>query len=166
MSETHTLFRDAGERFEEAVGYASEDAEQRLLRYHLLRLTVVGLSRDEIPLILELARQAFADGDVTEQARAITERPGATEIAVAIAEVAARSRSGEPFAARGEVVVGAVLGAYASMRDAGSGVPDADTTAAVLGAVGAGIAVSVGRFVQQQIAAVGLEEYLRASEQD
>jgi hypothetical protein len=165
MSESQTLSRDAGERFEEAVSLAIEDAEQRLLRYHLLRLTVVGLSRDEIPLILELARQAFADGDVTPQVRAISDRPGATELASAIAGLAERSRTGGPFAGRGEVVVGAVLGAYASLRDGGSGDPAAATTSAVLGAVGGGTAVSVGRFVQQQIAAVGIEEYLRAGEQ-
>jgi hypothetical protein len=58
-----------------------------------------------------------------------------------------------------------VLGAYASLRDGGSGGPAAATTSAVLGAVGGGTAVSVGRFVQQQIAAVGIEEYLRAGEQ-
>ena len=165
MSETPTLVRDAGGRFEEAVSFAIEDAEQRLLRYHLLRLTVVGLSRDEIPLILELARQAFADGDVAHQVRAISDRPGASELSIAIAGVAERSRSGDPFAGRGEVVVGAVLGAYAGMRDAGAGGPDAATTAAVLGAVGGGTAVSVGRFVREQITAVGIEEYLRASEQ-
>lgn len=164
MSETQMLVRDAGQRFEEAMNFAVEDAEQRLLRYHLLRLTVVGLSRDEVPLILDLARQAFADGDLTEQVRAISDRPGATELASAIAAVAERSRTGGLFNGRGEIVVGAVLGAYASMRDAGSGDPDAATTAAVLGAVGGGTAASVDRFVREQIAAVGVSEYLRASE--
>ena len=160
MSETQTLVRDAGERFEEAVDFAVEDAQLRLLRYHLLRLTVVGLSRDEVPLIIELARGAFDDADVTDQIRAITERPGAGVLASAIAGIVERSRSGDVFARRGEIVVGAVVGAYAAMMDAGGGDQEAATAAAVLGAVGGGTAVSVGRLIQEQIAAVGVAQYL------
>lgn len=165
MSETQTLLRDAGERFDRAVDFAIEDAELRLLRYHLIRLTVVGLSRDEVPSIVELARQAFDDRDVTDQARAVRERPGASVLASAIAGIVERSRPGAPFAPRGEVVVGAVVGAYAAMMDAGSGKADDATAAAVLGAVGGGTAVSVGRFIQQQIAAVGVAQYLGTDEQ-
>jgi hypothetical protein len=65
---TQALPGNAGERFEEAVGLAFDDAMQRRLRYHLLRLTVVGLSRDEVPLMVEPARQAFHDADVANQA--------------------------------------------------------------------------------------------------
>jgi hypothetical protein len=146
MSDTQTLARDAGRRFEEAVNYAIEDAQLRLLRYHLLRLTVVGLGRDELPLIVDLARRAFDDADVADQATAIRERPGASELAC------------------GDVVVAAVVGAYAAMMDAGSG-NDADaTTAAVLGAVGAGTAATVGPFIREQIAAVGVAQYLSSDE--
>jgi hypothetical protein len=164
MSETQTLARDAGPRFDEAVSVAFEDAQQQLLRYHLVRLTVVGLSRDEVPLILDLARQGFADGDVTEQARAILDRPGATELASAIASIVEQSRVGTPFGGRGPVVIGAVIGAYTSIRDAGAGDPAAATTAAVLGAVGGATAAALGRFIQEQVAAVGVTEYLRAAE--
>jgi hypothetical protein len=164
MSAPQTLAQDAGQRFDEAVDFALEDARLRLLRYHLIRLTVVGLSRDEVPMILELARQAFGDADVADRARAIRERPGASELASAIAGIVERSRSGGPFAPRAEVVVGAVVGAYASMRGAGAGDPAAATTAAVLGAVGGGTAVSMGRFIQEQIAAVGVDEYLGTDE--
>ena len=108
MSDTQTLARDAGRRFEEAVNYAIEDAQLRLLRYHLLRLTVVGLSRDELPLIVDLARRAFDDADVADQATAIRERPGASDLACAIAGIAERSRVGGPFGRRGDVVVAAV----------------------------------------------------------
>jgi hypothetical protein len=147
MSDTQTLARDAGRRFEEAVNYAIEDAQLRLLRYHLLRLTVVGLGRDELPLIVDLARRAFDDADVADQATAIRERPGASELACAIAGIAERSRAGGPFGRRGDVVVAAVVGAYAAMMDAGSG-NDADaTTAAVLGAVGAGTAATVAQYL-------------------
>jgi hypothetical protein len=164
MSDAQTLARDAGRRFEEAVNYAIEDAQLRLLRYHLLRLTVVGLGRDELPLIVDLARLAFDDADVADQATAIRERPGASELACAIAGIAERSRAGGPFGRRGDVVVAAVVGAYAAMMDAGSG-NDADaTTAAVLGAVGAGTAATVAPFIREQIAAVGVAQYLSSDE--
>jgi len=164
MSDTQALARDAGRRFEEAVNYAIEDAQLRLLRYHLLRLTVVGLSRDELPLIVDLARRAFDDADVADQATAIRERSGASDLACAIAGIAELSRAGGPFGRRGDVVVAAVVGAYAAMMDAGSG-NDADaTTAAVLGAIGAGTAATVGPFIQEQITAVGVAQYLSSDE--
>ena len=81
-------------------------------------------------------------------------------LASAIAGVVERTRTGGPFAPRGVVVVGAVVGAYAAMKDAGSGNRDDATAAAVLGAVGGGTAASVGPFIQEQIAAVGAEAYL------
>ena len=59
MSETHTVPRDAGERFENSVDFAFQDALQRRLRYHLLRLAAVGLSRDEVPLMVDMVRRAF-----------------------------------------------------------------------------------------------------------
>jgi hypothetical protein len=164
MSETHTLPRDAGDRFENGVEFAFQDAQQRRLRYHLLRLTVVGLSHDEVPLLVDLARRAFDDADVTAQARAIRERPGASALASAIAGVVERSRGGDPFAPRGEVVIGAVVGAYAGLRDVGGADPADATAAAVLGAVGGGTAASVGRFIQEQIAAVGVADYLASDE--
>jgi hypothetical protein len=165
MSEPRTLMRDAGERFHRAVEFAFDDALQRRLRYHLLRLTVVGMSHDEVPLIVELARRAFEDADVAGQATAIRERPGASVLASAIADVVERSRTGDQFAPRADVVVGAVVGAYAGLMDAGSADPAEATTAAVLGAVGGGTAVSVGRFIGTQLAAVGAAEYLRTDEQ-
>jgi hypothetical protein len=61
------------------VEVAFEDAQQRLPRYHLLRQTVVGMSRDEVPLIVELARLGFADADATKQVRALRGRPGASD---------------------------------------------------------------------------------------
>jgi hypothetical protein len=164
MSATQTLMRDAGERFENGLGFAVDDAMQRRLRYHLLRLTVVGLSRDEIPLIVDLARQAFEDADVADRARAIRERPGASVLAAAIAGIVERSGTGNQFAPRAQVVVGAVLGAYAGLTDAGSADPDEATTAAVLGAVGGATAVSLGRFVSEQVGRVGVADYLRTDD--
>jgi hypothetical protein len=164
MSDTQSLMRDAGERFENGIGFAFEDALQRRLRYHLLRLTVVGLSRDEIPLIVDLARLASEDADLAAPARAIRERPGASVLAAAIAAIVERPRRGTQFRSRAEVVIGAVIGAYAGLMDAGGGDPAEATTAAVLGAVGGATAVSVGGFIHEQIEAVGVSEYLRPVE--
>jgi hypothetical protein len=165
MSETQTLPHDAGERFDRALTFAFEDAMQRHLRYHLLRLTVVGLSHDEVPLILELGRQAFAEADVADQVSAILNRPNVSALASAIAGVVQRSRpGGDPLAHRASVVVGAVVGAYAGLLDAGSAEPADAMTAAVLGAVGGGTAASLAPFINQQIADVGVPEYLRTSD--
>jgi hypothetical protein len=43
--------------------------------------------------------------------------------------------------------------------------PTAARTAAVLGAVGGGAAVSVGRFIRDRIVEVGVADYLRTDEQ-
>ena len=161
MSETHTIQDDSGERFEEAAQLAFEDAEQRRLRYHLLRLTVAGLSHDEIPPLVELGRLAFDGADVTEQVGVIKQRPGATPLASALASVVERGPVSAQFATRADVLIGAVTGAYAGMRDAGSG--DAGQ-AAVLGAVGGATATAVGRFIQDRITEVGESEYLRPDE--
>jgi hypothetical protein len=166
MSETQTLARDAGKRFDEAVGFAFEDAQLRLLRYHLLRLTAVALDRDEVPLIVELARRAFDGADVTDQARAIRDRPGATVLAAAIADIVEGGRPIDVLARPAEVVVAAVVGAYAGLMNAGSGNREAATAAAVLGAVGGATAVSVGGFIHQQIEAVGVPAYLALHEPD
>jgi hypothetical protein len=164
MSESQTI--DAGERFDQAAGFAVDDVMQRRLRYHLLRLTAIGLDRDELPEIVELARAAFDDADVAERAAAIRDRPGATPIASAIAGVVERSRSGSgPFAPRADVLLGAVIGAYAGLGDAGAADPARATTAAVLGAVGGGTAASMAPFIRQQIESVGVAEYLRTDEQ-
>jgi hypothetical protein len=161
MSETRSFQDDSGERFEEAAQLAFGDAEQRRLRYHLLRLTVAGLSHDEIPPLVELGRLAFDGADVTEQVRVIKERPGATPMASALASIVERGPVIAQFATRADVLIGAVTGAYAGMRDAGS----ADAVqAAVLGAVGGATAVAVGRFIQDRITEVGESEYLRPDE--
>ena len=161
MSETQAIRDDAGERFKTAAGFAFEDAQQRRLRYHLLRLTVAGLTHDEVRPLVELGRLAFDDADVTEQVRVIRERPGATRLASALASVVERGPVAAQFAGRADVLIGAVTGAYAGMLNAGSG---DGAQAAVLGAVGGGTAAAVGRFVHERITEVGPSEYLRPDE--
>jgi hypothetical protein len=162
MSEAETLPGDAGERFASGMGFAFEDAQQRRLRYHLLRLTTVGLTRDDVQQLGELARLAFEDADLTDQLRAISERADVSSLASAIAAIVERCRPGSiQFGAPADVLVGAVLGAYAGLLDT----PDRDRTeAAVLGAIGGGTAASVSRFVQTQLAEVGPTEYVRMDE--
>jgi outer membrane lipoprotein SlyB len=58
-------------------------------------------------------------------------------------------------------MVGAVVGAYTGLRDTGG---RDQTHAAVVGAIGGGIAASVSRFIQKRIAEVGTAEYLRMDE--
>lgn len=161
MSETQAIRDDAGERFEEAARLAFEDAQQRRLRYHLLRLTVAGLSHAEVRPLVELGRLAFDGADVTEQVQAVRERPGASRLASALAPIVERGPVRARFATRADVLIGAVTGAYAGMRSAGSG---DRAQAAVLGAVGGGTAGAVGRFVRERIAEVGEAEYLRPDE--
>jgi len=158
MSETRAIRDDAGERFEEAARFAFEDAQQRRLRYHLLRLTVAGLSHDEIRPLVELGRLAFAGADVSGQVHAVRERPGATSLASALASIVERGPVSPQFATRADVLLGAVTGAYAGLLNAGSG---DGTQAAVLGAVGGGTAAAVGQFVRERITEVGEAEYLR-----
>ncbi|HLM04329.1 MAG TPA: hypothetical protein VK402_03950 [Blastococcus sp.] len=161
MSETQATRDDANERFEEAVRFAFQDAQQRRLRYHLLRLTVAGLSHDEVRPLVELGRLAFDGADVTEQASSIKERPGATPLGSALASIVERGPVSDQFATRADVLIGAVTGAYAGLRNASSG---DGTQAAVLGAVGGGTAAAVGRFVRERITEVGEIDYLEPDE--
>ncbi len=162
MSPVEELAGDAGERFHSGDGFAFQDAMQHRLRYHLLRLTVVGLSQDEVVPLVELARVAFDGGDVTAAAAAIRERPGATPLAAALAAIVERAAPGG--GSRGglaDVLLGAVVGAYAGVAERS----DRDREqAAVLGAVGGAIAASTGPFVRARIADVGVAEYLRTDD--
>ena len=164
MSETHTVLVDVGQRFDDALQFAFQDAMQRRLRYHFLRLTLAGLDFDEeVPMLVELGRLAFEDADVSDQVRAIRERPGASPLAAALAEIVERAQPGDgDFARRAPVLVGAAIGAYAAIRDAGG--PDLRVEAAVLGAIGGGTAAAVGGFVQEQISTIGPGEYVRTDE--
>jgi len=162
MSEAETFADDAGEYFGWGAGFAFQDAMQRRLRDHLLRLTVVGLSREDVKELSELARLAFEDADLTEQVRVIRERPDASPLASTIAAIVERTGPGDGGpAGRAEVMVGAVIGAYAGLRDTGG---RNQTYAAVVGAVAGGIAASVGRFIRERIAEVGAAEYVRIDE--
>lgn len=161
MSQVNDLSRDTAEYFGSAISMSFEDAMQRRLRYHLLRLTGVGLLLDEVDDLGELGRLAFESSDVTGQVAKIRERAGVTSLAIAIANIVEDAGKG----VRGQVslravFLGAVLGAYAAV----GGVRDMDqTTVAILGAIGGAIALPTSIFIDQ-INKDNTAEYLNMQE--
>lgn len=117
MSGTETSFGEMGERFESATHFGFEDAILRRLRYHLLRLTVVGLTRQEVQELGELGRLAFDGSDVSQEAAMISQRADASPLASAIAWVITRAAAGfgGPVSMPA-VMMGAVLAASACHR--------------------------------------------------
>jgi len=156
------ISREAGEHFRSAADFSFQDAMQRRLRYHLLRLTVVGLSQDEVEDLGELGRLAFQDSDVTEQSTKIKERAGASFLAFAIADIVERASSGRPASVSlGTVFLGAVLGAYAAL----GGVPEEEeSTAAVIGAIGGAVAAATSSIILDKVDRQDLVEYLRTED--
>jgi len=156
------LSGEAGEIFGSAAQMCFEDAMQLRLRYHLLRLTVAGLHRDELEDLGELGRLAFEESDVTGQAAKIKERAGASSLAFAIADIVERAGQviGAPVSRRG-VFTGAVLGAYAAVSSS-AGMDQ--TTVAILGAIGGAVATPASVFIADRISEVGQSEYLSMKE--
>jgi len=162
MAGTEEMARRAGEFFRVAAGFSIEDAEPQRLRYHLLRLTVVGLTQEDVADLGELSRLAFQDSDVKKQATKIKERVDASPLAFAIADVV--EQAGDILGGRVSpktVLFGAVLGAYTSLGGA-SDVPE--STVATLGAIGGAVAVSTSTFVTDNINRKSWFEYLRMDE--
>jgi hypothetical protein len=163
MSDGDDLSRRAGEIYSFATQMSFEDAMQRRLRYHLLRLTANGLHRDEVEDLGELGRLAFEESDVTGQTTKIKERAGASSLAFAIADIVERAhRGGGGPVSRREVFIGAVLGAYAAVSSAGG---MDQTLVAILGAIGGAVATPTSTFIADQIIPrESLPEYLRLKE--
>ncbi|WP_314252630.1 hypothetical protein [Streptomyces sp. DSM 40907] len=153
MTISEDVSREAGEQLGFVFSFIDSDVHQQRLHYHLLRLASYGLAQEEVEDLRELGRLAFEDADVTEQSAKIKQRAGASALAVAIADIVER---GGP---RPQVMMGAVLGAYAGLR----GIPSMDrSTMAVLGAIGGAIATVISPIVFERIEVVGLERYLSA----
>ena len=162
MPGTDDIARRAGEFFGVAARLSFEDAGPQRLRYHLLRLTVVGLTREDIDDLGELGRLAFQESDVTKQAAKIKQRADTSPLAYAIADIVEQASSGlgGPVGPKA-LMFGAVLGAYASLSHV-SGVPESST--AVLGAIGGAIAMSTSTFVTNNVNRKSWFEYLRMDE--
>jgi hypothetical protein len=162
MPETQDISRNAGEHFRVAAGFSFEDAGAHMLRYHLLRLTVVGLTEDDRKDLGELARLAFLESDVTDQVGEIKQRADASSLAFAIADLLDSAGGGVsgPLSLKA-VMLGAVLGAYTSLRT----LQNVDEpTVAILGAIGGAVAMSTGTFIVDNINRRSWDEYLRITE--
>lgn len=162
-SSAQDISRAAGDLFGSGVARIHDDVAQRRLHYHLLRLTLVGLTQEDIAELRRLAQLVFEDADVSEQADRIRQRPGAGGLAVAIADIVAAAPDG-PLSRR--ALLGAVLGAYSMTggSSAAAGLSaDFRDTAAVMGAVGGAIAATTSELVLERIDEVGLSQYLSAA---
>lgn len=160
MFNSEDFAREARENFRSVADYTVADAQLRRFRYHLLRLTATELSREDIPNLVELGRLAFQGADVAGQADAIKQRPGVSELAAAIAGIAAEGgRVGD----RGAALLGAVLGAYISLIGAGANIPENDRkAAAILGAIAGATALSTGTFILDNLEKQGSADYFRS----
>ncbi|WP_431683417.1 hypothetical protein [Kitasatospora sp. KL5] len=143
-----------GDAYRIARDFVFEDAALGRLRYHLLRLTTAGLGHEEVDDLRALGRLAFDGADTSELAVRIRDRAGASRLAVAFVDVVEQAGREDE---RGPVLVGAVLGAYASLGRVGR----ADTqAAALLGAVGGAVVAATRPFVDRRIQQEGLDAYL------
>lgn len=151
----------AGEQFREAVALALEDAQQRRLRYHLERLTTVGITPEELTDLEALGSSALQGfvGDVGPQASKIMQRPDASRLAVTIAQIVEQSVE-RSVPGPGPVMLGALLGAYLSHGEPGTGAERAEQ--AVTGAIAGAIATAAAATVSANIAGLGTIEYVRA----
>jgi hypothetical protein len=162
MPGTGTSSTEAGERFDSAARFGFEDAMVRRLRYHLLRLTVVGLTRPEVQELGELGRLAFDGSDVSQQAAMISQRADSSPLGSAIAQIMVKAAAGLGGPARmPAVMLGAVLGAYAALLHAGEG---DQSDSAIAGAIGGAVAGAVSGFVLDNVDQVGAAEYVRAED--
>jgi hypothetical protein len=149
-----------GEQFREAVFLGIEDARQRRLRYHLERLTTVGLSPEDLTDLAALGSSALQGfvGDLEPQAGKITQRADSSSLAVAIAQIVAENAA-ENVASPGTVMLGAVLGAYAAFGDSSTGAQQAER--AVAGAIAGAVAAATAAAVSANIASLGTIDYVR-----
>jgi hypothetical protein len=162
MSQSAAFLPDAAEQFRSAVDFAFEDMDQQRLRYHLLRLTVAGLSQQDVEELGEISRLAFTDGDVSAAADRLRQRADARPLAVVLADLAqaAASGAGRRASVR-SVLLGAILGAYAGLREIeGMG----RSQVAILGAVGGAVAVAAVDVALEIADRVGADDYARVEE--
>ena len=163
MSQPEDISREAGQRFSGAGGFSFEDAQLLHLRYHLRRLTVVGVTQEDVTDLAELGRLAFQEADVAQQVAKIKQRSDTSPLAFAIADIVEQAGSGIGVgpASRRAVMWGAVLGAYTGL---GEDQPNQQLNASVLGAIGGAVAVSTSTFVVERVDEQAWAEYLRTED--
>jgi hypothetical protein len=161
MTQTDDIAHLAGDHVRFAADLALGDVRQRSFRYHLLRLTVAGVSREDVEELGELAHLAFEDSDVSAQATRIKERASASPLAFAIADIVEQTPHAQGPLGQKAAMLGAVLGAYAFLNH----VDDVDqASVAALGAVGGAVAMTASNVILNNLEQVTLAEYLRMDE--
>ncbi|PBC75669.1 hypothetical protein BX265_0340 [Streptomyces sp. TLI_235] len=153
-SSTRNVSRQAGDQFRTGRDFVVEDASLRRLHYHLLRLTLAGLTQAEVDDLSEYARLAFSNADTSAKADTIRGRADASRLAVAVVDIVEQSG---PRDRRGQVLLGAILGAHAGLDGDRR---DGRSTDAVTGAVGGAVAVATTGLVTEMIDQVGITDYL------
>ena len=156
MANTDDAVQAADDRFVTAAEFALDDTDAGHLHYHLLRLTAVGLTRDDVDELDELARLAFNGSDVAVHVAKIRNRESSTPLARAIAAIVSQRRAGR-LSAR-DRMVGAVLGAYAATHDSRSAEQSSN---AMVGAVAGAVAVSTRMFVGSDREQESWADYVR-----
>lgn len=152
------FMKDAADHFNLVADFSFGDAERQRLRYHLLRLTGVGLTDEDVEDLSELGRLAFQESDVTKQVAKIKRRAGASPVARVIASIVESARSVPGGVSLKAVLLGAVLGAYTGLQQ----VSGMDRSAvAALGAIGGAVAVSTRAHIEERIHNQSWADYLR-----
>jgi hypothetical protein len=161
MSQSDDIAHLAGDHVGFVADFALEDTRQRKLRYHLLRLTVAGVTQEDVAELGELARLAFEDSDVSAQTTRIKERAGTSPLAFAIADIVEQTPRAPGPLGQKAAMLGAVLGAYTSLKDVG-GIDQ--VSVATLGAVGGALAMTASNIILTNLEQVTPAEYLRMDE--
>jgi hypothetical protein len=130
----------AGESYRAALELTMGDAHAGL-KYHLLRLSLLGLSEQDQKQLRELAELAFRDQDVAPSVDQINARKNASPLAVALADLIATAQH------KRMAVLAAVFGAYVGLAS-GS---ESKVTNGISGAIAGVVAVTTNDFVLHQL---------------
>ena len=115
MTDIQNIVISAGVQFSGALATGMEDVRIGRLHYHLLRLTLAGLTHEDVAGLDELGRLALQGSDITAQATKVRERQDSSPLARAIAEIVSVDRP--DHAELKHRLLGAVLGAYIGVHD-------------------------------------------------
>jgi hypothetical protein len=147
VSDTQNIGEGAGEVYRQGLGLTIQDSTLGL-RYPLRRLrAVLSLPEQDAQELTELGRIVIQEGDVVEVADRIKERPDASPLAVAIANIVQEAR----FSDTRTAMLGAVFGAYAGLES--SQIGDDPQVRAVLGAIGGALALTTHTQLQEMLEA-------------
>jgi hypothetical protein len=154
MTEQQSPALEAGSDYDFATDFSLQDGRNGL-RYMLLRLSLLGLTAEEQLELRELARLAFSGVSVSEVADRI-KGSGASQLAVAIADIAHRAERGAGDRTGVKAaLLGAIFGAYGAIRSGRSH----GGSEAVLGAVAGAVAMTTHEFLLKEHLNSGWTEF-------